>query len=51
MNVEPVVVSNVGGDKDIDGADEFMDRRARILKKLAEKVTFSFPLPDNMCVQ
>ena len=48
MNVEPVVVSNIGGDNDIDSADEFTDRRARILKKLAEKqlekVSFSFPL-------
>ena len=30
-------MSNMEGDHDIGGADEFTDRRARILKKLAEK--------------
>ena len=27
----------MGGDGDMDGDDEFTDRRARILKKLADK--------------
>ena len=37
MNSEPIVMSDIGGNNDIDGDDEFTDRRARILKKLADK--------------
>lgn len=37
LNAEPIVMSDIGGNNDIGGDDEFTDRRARILKKLADK--------------